>query len=89
MQISNFASIWFISLFISIFATGILEMRWSGVGTSDVAFFLEYGCATATNCLLSYKQVDIVYHRVTCVDMHSFVDISYTTLWRVADRRVL
>lgn len=30
-SISNFASIWFISLFISIFATGILEMRWSGV----------------------------------------------------------
>ena len=26
------ASIWFISLFLSIFATGILEMRWSGVG---------------------------------------------------------
>ncbi|KAK4834537.1 hypothetical protein QYF36_024497 [Acer negundo] len=30
-QISNIASIWFISLFLSIFATGILEMRWSGV----------------------------------------------------------
>ncbi|CAA6667327.1 unnamed protein product [Spirodela intermedia] len=29
-QISNFASIWFIALFLSIFATGILEMRWSG-----------------------------------------------------------
>ncbi|KAK9283250.1 hypothetical protein L1049_011486 [Liquidambar formosana] len=28
-QISNLASIWFISLFLSIFATGILEMRWS------------------------------------------------------------
>ncbi|KAK1312942.1 putative cellulose synthase A catalytic subunit 8 [UDP-forming] [Acorus calamus] len=34
-QISNFASIWFISLFISIFATGILEMRWSGVGIEE------------------------------------------------------
>ncbi|XP_043691930.1 cellulose synthase A catalytic subunit 3 [UDP-forming]-like isoform X1 [Telopea speciosissima] len=30
-QISNIVSIWFISLFLSIFATGILEMRWSGV----------------------------------------------------------
>ncbi|CAN6322218.1 unnamed protein product [Urochloa humidicola] len=34
-EISNFASIWFISLFISIFATGILEMRWSGVGIDE------------------------------------------------------
>ncbi|KAJ7528648.1 hypothetical protein O6H91_15G012100 [Diphasiastrum complanatum] len=33
--ISNFASLWFISLFISIFATGILEMRWSGVGIDE------------------------------------------------------
>ncbi|XXG64145.1 hypothetical protein AAC387_Pa05g2176 [Persea americana] len=34
-QISNVASIWFISLFLSIFATGILEMRWSGVGIDE------------------------------------------------------
>uniref|UniRef100_J3LTZ3 Cellulose synthase n=1 Tax=Oryza brachyantha TaxID=4533 RepID=J3LTZ3_ORYBR len=34
-EISNFASIWFISLFQSIFATGILEMRWSGVGIDE------------------------------------------------------
>uniref|UniRef100_A0A6N2N5N7 Cellulose synthase n=1 Tax=Salix viminalis TaxID=40686 RepID=A0A6N2N5N7_SALVM len=34
-QISNIASIWFISLFLSIFATGILEMRWSGVGIDE------------------------------------------------------
>jgi cellulose synthase A len=27
--------LWFISLFISIFATGILEMRWSGVGIDE------------------------------------------------------
>ncbi|KAI5054881.1 hypothetical protein GOP47_0030026 [Adiantum capillus-veneris] len=33
--ISNFASLWFISLFLSIFATGILEMRWGGVGIDD------------------------------------------------------
>ncbi|XP_015581144.2 cellulose synthase A catalytic subunit 3 [UDP-forming]-like isoform X1 [Ricinus communis] len=33
--ISNIASIWFISLFLSIFATGILEMRWSGVGIDE------------------------------------------------------
>nr|DAD42356.1 TPA_asm: hypothetical protein HUJ06_000586 [Nelumbo nucifera] len=33
--ISNFASIWFISLFLSIFATGILEMRWGGVGIDE------------------------------------------------------
>ncbi|KAG6490525.1 hypothetical protein ZIOFF_051823 [Zingiber officinale] len=33
--ISNVASIWFISLFISILATGILEMRWSGVGIDE------------------------------------------------------
>lgn len=35
VQISNIASIWFISLFLSIFATGILEMRWSGVGIDE------------------------------------------------------
>jgi cellulose synthase A len=35
LQISNIASIWFISLFLSIFATGILEMRWSGVGIDE------------------------------------------------------
>lgn len=34
-QISNVASIWFLSLFLSIFATGILEMRWSGVGVDE------------------------------------------------------
>ncbi|KAK1577340.1 hypothetical protein Q3G72_020817 [Acer saccharum] len=34
-QISNIASVWFISLFLSIFATGILEMRWSGVGIDE------------------------------------------------------
>ncbi|XP_024544827.1 probable cellulose synthase A catalytic subunit 5 [UDP-forming] isoform X2 [Selaginella moellendorffii] len=34
-EISNFASLFFISLFISIFATGILEMRWSGVGIDE------------------------------------------------------
>ncbi|KAH8935369.1 hypothetical protein BDL97_17G024100 [Sphagnum fallax] len=33
--ITNFASLWFISLFVSIFATGILEMRWSGVGIDE------------------------------------------------------
>jgi hypothetical protein len=32
MQITNLESLWFISLFISIFATGILEMQWSGLG---------------------------------------------------------
>ncbi len=35
MQITNLASLWFISLFISIFATGILEMWWSGVGIDE------------------------------------------------------
>ncbi|KMZ72479.1 Cellulose synthase, family GT2 [Zostera marina] len=34
-KISNMVSIWFISLFMSIFATGILEMRWSGVGIEE------------------------------------------------------
>ncbi|KAL0900428.1 hypothetical protein Bca101_084389 [Brassica carinata] len=34
-EISNLASIWFLSLFLSIFATGILEMRWSGVGIDE------------------------------------------------------
>ncbi|XP_057866685.2 probable cellulose synthase A catalytic subunit 2 [UDP-forming] isoform X2 [Cryptomeria japonica] len=34
-EISTFASLWFISLFLSIFATGILEMRWSGVGIDE------------------------------------------------------
>ncbi|XP_052178871.1 probable cellulose synthase A catalytic subunit 1 [UDP-forming] [Diospyros lotus] len=34
-EISNYASMWFILLFVSIFATGILELRWSGVGIED------------------------------------------------------
>ncbi|KAJ0816017.1 putative cellulose synthase (UDP-forming) chromatin regulator PHD family [Helianthus annuus] len=34
-EISNYASMWFILLFISIFATGILELRWSGVSIED------------------------------------------------------
>nr|GLL17277.1 cellulose synthase A catalytic subunit 1 [UDP-forming]-like isoform X1 [Ipomoea trifida] len=34
-EISNYASAWFILLFISIFATGILELRWSGVSIED------------------------------------------------------
>ncbi|CAA6666378.1 unnamed protein product [Spirodela intermedia] len=34
-EISNYAGIWFILLFASIFATGILELRWSGVGIED------------------------------------------------------
>jgi hypothetical protein len=35
MQISNFASMWFILLFVSIATTGILELRWSGVSIED------------------------------------------------------
>lgn len=34
-QISNYAGAWFIMLFISIFSTGILELKWSGVGIED------------------------------------------------------
>ncbi|KAK1260032.1 putative cellulose synthase A catalytic subunit 1 [UDP-forming] [Acorus gramineus] len=34
-EISNYAGVWFILMFISIFATGILELRWSGVGIED------------------------------------------------------
>nr|DAD41919.1 TPA_asm: hypothetical protein HUJ06_016242 [Nelumbo nucifera] len=34
-ELSNIASLWFMSLFICIFATSILEMRWSGVGLDD------------------------------------------------------
>ncbi|KAG2700100.1 hypothetical protein I3760_07G217500 [Carya illinoinensis] len=34
-EISNFASMWFILLFVSIAATGILELRWSGVSIED------------------------------------------------------
>ncbi|CAA7406931.1 unnamed protein product [Spirodela intermedia] len=34
-ELSNVASLWFLSLFICIFATGILEMRWSGVGLDE------------------------------------------------------
>ncbi|KAK2661024.1 hypothetical protein Ddye_007557 [Dipteronia dyeriana] len=34
-ELSNVASLWFLSLFISIFATSILEMRWSGVGIDE------------------------------------------------------
>lgn len=35
MQLSNTASLWFVSLFMCIFATSILEMRWSGVGLDE------------------------------------------------------
>nr|AMQ81243.1 cellulose synthase catalytic subunit 3 [Miscanthus x giganteus] len=34
-EISNYAGAFFILLFASIFATGILELRWSGVGIED------------------------------------------------------
>uniref|UniRef100_A0A166DLB1 Cellulose synthase n=1 Tax=Daucus carota subsp. sativus TaxID=79200 RepID=A0A166DLB1_DAUCS len=34
-EISNFASMWFILLFLSIAATGVLELRWSGVTIED------------------------------------------------------
>ncbi|KAJ9673178.1 hypothetical protein PVL29_023030 [Vitis rotundifolia] len=34
-ELSNVASLWFLSLFICIFATSILEMRWSGVGIDE------------------------------------------------------
>jgi cellulose synthase A len=34
-NLSNVASLWFMSLFICIFATSILEMRWSGVRIDD------------------------------------------------------
>ncbi|KAG0477549.1 hypothetical protein HPP92_012268 [Vanilla planifolia] len=33
--LNNLASIWFIALFLSIIATGILELRWSGVSIQD------------------------------------------------------
>ncbi|KAH7436793.1 hypothetical protein KP509_05G036200 [Ceratopteris richardii] len=33
--ISNIASLWFLGLFLSIIATGVLEMRWSGVGIEE------------------------------------------------------
>ncbi|XP_039131268.1 probable cellulose synthase A catalytic subunit 3 [UDP-forming] [Dioscorea cayenensis subsp. rotundata] len=34
-ELSNIASLWFLSMFICIFATSILEMRWSGIGLDD------------------------------------------------------
>ncbi|KAL0316535.1 UNVERIFIED_CONTAM: Cellulose synthase A catalytic subunit [UDP-forming] [Sesamum radiatum] len=34
-EISTFASLFFIALFLSIFATGILELRWSGVSIEE------------------------------------------------------
>ncbi|CAH8323138.1 unnamed protein product [Eruca vesicaria subsp. sativa] len=34
--INNFASIWFLALFLSIIATAILELRWSGVSITDL-----------------------------------------------------
>ncbi|KAH7691046.1 Cellulose synthase (UDP-forming) protein [Dioscorea alata] len=33
--LTNFASIWFMALFLSIIATGVLELRWSGVSIQD------------------------------------------------------
>jgi cellulose synthase A len=35
LQLSNVASLWFLSLFICIFATSTLETRWSGVGIDE------------------------------------------------------
>jgi cellulose synthase A len=34
-QLNNLASIWFIALFLSIIATSVLELRWSGVSIED------------------------------------------------------
>ncbi|XP_021813286.1 probable cellulose synthase A catalytic subunit 5 [UDP-forming] isoform X2 [Prunus avium] len=34
-ELSNVASLWFLSLFVCIFTTSILEMRWSGVGIDE------------------------------------------------------
>ncbi|KAI7983012.1 Cellulose synthase A catalytic subunit 4 [UDP-forming] [Camellia lanceoleosa] len=33
--LNNFASIWFMALFLSIIVTGVLELRWSGVSIQD------------------------------------------------------
>ncbi|KAL8494474.1 hypothetical protein ACS0TY_025324 [Phlomoides rotata] len=33
--LNNLASIWFVALFLSIIATGVLELRWSGVSIDD------------------------------------------------------
>ncbi|GAB2281812.1 Cellulose synthase A catalytic subunit 4 [UDP-forming] [Dionaea muscipula] len=33
--LTNFASVWFMALFLSIIATGVLELRWSGVSIED------------------------------------------------------
>ncbi|KAF3436102.1 hypothetical protein FNV43_RR23194 [Rhamnella rubrinervis] len=33
--LNNFASIWFMALFLSIIVTGVLELRWSGVSLED------------------------------------------------------
>ncbi|WOG94939.1 hypothetical protein DCAR_0314236 [Daucus carota subsp. sativus] len=33
--LNNFASIWFLALFLSIITTGVLELRWSGVSIQD------------------------------------------------------
>ncbi|KAJ0111912.1 hypothetical protein Patl1_01723 [Pistacia atlantica] len=33
--LNNFASIWFLALFISIIVTGVLDLRWSGVSIED------------------------------------------------------
>lgn len=34
-QLSNFNSAWFLALFLSVIATGVLELRWSGVSIQD------------------------------------------------------
>lgn len=36
LQLNNLASIWFLALFISIIATSVLELRWSGVSIQDL-----------------------------------------------------
>jgi len=61
--------------------------------------FREYENTTATNCLLSYKEGGTIYSyvqtkgilfiRKLLVLICILLLISYTTLWRVADRRVL
>jgi cellulose synthase A len=58
LQISNIASIWFISLFLSIFATGILEMRWSGVGLAVCQGLLKVLAGIDTNFTVTSKASD-------------------------------
>ncbi|KAK6136411.1 hypothetical protein DH2020_029832 [Rehmannia glutinosa] len=57
-EISTFASLFFIALFLSIFITGILELRWSGVSIEEWWRNEQFWVIGDTNFTVTSKQTD-------------------------------